>query len=203
MTANPGILMPSHMTAGTIHHLQDIFVLVLQHIYASTSQSCLQSKFHCLKCIKNLLFPQGQSNLTVKQMQEQACSRLHPLWREVTALNGRTFYFNPFTGRVSQERFEAPPSVQGGILSDEASLLHLCSACRKPQAMLTIPAMPSTELLQSACSQSLTMFATQQHVTLPGYGCDHVVSNVLVSKKVCIACLLSSVTHTSEVKALY
>jgi len=54
-------------------------------------------------------------------MQEQASSELHPLWREVTALNGRTFYFNPFTGRVSQERFEAPPSVQGGILSDEAS----------------------------------------------------------------------------------
>ncbi len=60
-------------------------------------------------------------------MQEQASSSLHPLWREVTALNGRTFYFNPFTGRVSQEQFEAPPSVQGGILSDEASLLHLCS----------------------------------------------------------------------------
>ena len=61
-------------------------------------------------------------------MQEQASSRLHPLWREVTAINGRTFYFNPFTGRVSQERFETPPSVQGGILSDEASLPHLCSA---------------------------------------------------------------------------
>ncbi|KAL0055911.1 hypothetical protein WJX82_005648 [Trebouxia sp. C0006] len=54
--------------------------------------------------------------------QEQASSSLHPLWREVTALNGRTFYFNPFTGRVSQEQFEAPPSVQGGILSDEMGL---------------------------------------------------------------------------------
>ncbi|KAL0019181.1 hypothetical protein WJX77_000293 [Trebouxia sp. C0004] len=57
-----------------------------------------------------------------KASQEQAGSRLHPLWREVTALNGRTFYFNPFTGRVSQEHFEAPPSVQGGILSDEMGL---------------------------------------------------------------------------------
>ncbi len=46
-TANPGIRMPSHMTAKPIHHLQDIYMLVLQHMYASTSQSCLQSKFHC------------------------------------------------------------------------------------------------------------------------------------------------------------
>ena len=53
-------------------------------------------------------------------MQGEATSELHPLWRKVTALDGRTFYYNPFTGRVSRRRFEAPPPVQGGILSDEA-----------------------------------------------------------------------------------
>lgn len=60
-------------------------------------------------------------------MQGEATSELHPLWRKVTALDGRTFYYNPFTGRVSRRRFEAPPPVQGGILSDEAcsrSVLH-------------------------------------------------------------------------------
>ncbi|KAL0055912.1 hypothetical protein WJX82_005648 [Trebouxia sp. C0006] len=65
---------------------------------------------------------QVQSCVVHTRSWEQASSSLHPLWREVTALNGRTFYFNPFTGRVSQEQFEAPPSVQGGILSDEMGL---------------------------------------------------------------------------------
>lgn len=118
-------------------------------------------------------------------MQEQASSRLHPLWHEVTALNGRTFCFNPFTGRVSQGRFEAPAPVQGGILSDEASLLHLCSTSCKSQAMSTDLSTPSTGFLQLACSHSLTMFATQQHVTLPCYKCNPIVSIALVMKRLC------------------
>ena len=57
----------------------------------------------------------------VSCMQDEAKVQLHPLWRQITALDGRTFYFNPFTGRVTRERFEAPPEVPGGILSDEVS----------------------------------------------------------------------------------
>lgn len=65
-------------------------------------------------------------------LQEQSSSELHPLWRKVTALNGQVFYFNPFTGRISQNAFPAPPSVPGGILSDEvapAIELELFSPC--------------------------------------------------------------------------
>ena len=53
--------------------------------------------------------------------QGEVEAALHPLWRQVTALNGRTFFFNPFTGRITSQRFSAPPAVLGGILSDEAS----------------------------------------------------------------------------------
>lgn len=44
---------------------------------------------------------------------------LHPLWREVKTLDGKTFYFSPFSGLLSLERFAAPPPVKGGILADE------------------------------------------------------------------------------------
>ena len=54
-------------------------------------------------------------------MQGEVEAALHPLWRQVTALDGCTFYFNPFTGRIASQRFSAPPAVLGGILSDEAS----------------------------------------------------------------------------------
>lgn len=44
---------------------------------------------------------------------------LHPLWREVTCLDGRTFYLNPASGQLSRTRFPAPAPVPGGILADE------------------------------------------------------------------------------------
>lgn len=47
---------------------------------------------------------------------------LHPLWRQIETLDGRTFYLNPFTGRLSRQRFAAPGAPPGGILCDEMGL---------------------------------------------------------------------------------
>jgi hypothetical protein len=44
------------------------------------------------------------------------------LWREVFALNGRTFYVNPFSGRLSRRFYPPPPPLRGGILADEMGL---------------------------------------------------------------------------------
>ena len=44
---------------------------------------------------------------------------VHPLWREVTCLDGQSFYVNPYTGLLSRTRFTAPEPVAGGILADE------------------------------------------------------------------------------------
>ena len=74
-------------------------------------------------------------------MQAQSSSALHPLWRKVVALDGRVFFFNPFTGRISKDAFPAPPPVLGGILSDEVPhILHLqhstFHSCLQAQALV-------------------------------------------------------------------
>ena len=42
-----------------------------------------------------------------------AAAGLHPLWRELALGSGRCLYVNPYTGRLSQERFLEPPAVPG------------------------------------------------------------------------------------------
>jgi hypothetical protein len=52
--------------------------------------------------------------------QEGGKVLLHPLWREVRCgSNGSAFYVNPYTGRLTTERFSAPTPPRGGILADE------------------------------------------------------------------------------------
>ncbi|EIE26712.1 hypothetical protein COCSUDRAFT_59229 [Coccomyxa subellipsoidea C-169] len=48
-----------------------------------------------------------------------ASDELHPLWREVTCLDGQRFYVNPYTGLLTRTRFSKPNRVPGGILADE------------------------------------------------------------------------------------
>ncbi|XP_069091339.1 E3 ubiquitin-protein ligase SHPRH [Pleurodeles waltl] len=47
---------------------------------------------------------------------------LHYLWREVTVLDGKKLYYNPFTGSIIRERPIAGPDWPGGILADEMGL---------------------------------------------------------------------------------
>ena len=47
---------------------------------------------------------------------------LHPLWREACTLDGRSFYINPFNGRLSKRPYPAPEVPRGGILCDEMGL---------------------------------------------------------------------------------
>ena len=54
---------------------------------------------------------------------------MHPLWREVHSLDGKTFYFSPFSGLLSLKPFAAPPPVKGGILADEMVSLRNTSPC--------------------------------------------------------------------------
>jgi E3 ubiquitin-protein ligase SHPRH len=43
-------------------------------------------------------------------------------WKELRSLDGKTFYFNMFTGAMSEERVCRVPEVCGGILADEMGL---------------------------------------------------------------------------------
>lgn len=66
---------------------------------------------------------------------------LHPLWRRVRALPGGfavRFFLNPFSGLVTQQRFEAPPPVRGELpaaadsrsqLTHLLSCMHRCTLC--------------------------------------------------------------------------
>ncbi|KAL9864869.1 E3 ubiquitin-protein ligase SHPRH-like [Geothlypis trichas] len=47
---------------------------------------------------------------------------LHFLWREVITLDGKTIYYNPFTGCIIREYPTAGPQWPGGILADEMGL---------------------------------------------------------------------------------
>lgn len=87
------------------------------------------------------------SNFTQKKAVGQG---LHPLWREVKDPDGRTFYVNPFSGRLSHTRFAAPGAPSGGILCDEMGLgktveLLACIAANrfkgvyKVRPLLTLP----------------------------------------------------------------
>ncbi|GAQ81004.1 hypothetical protein KFL_000680200 [Klebsormidium nitens] len=48
---------------------------------------------------------------------------VHPLWLQAEALEGgESFWYNPFTGRLSRTGFSAGGHVRGGILADEMGL---------------------------------------------------------------------------------
>ena len=67
--------------------------------------------------------------LSGAELSAQVSPGLHPLWREVHSLDGKTFYFSPFSGLLSLTPFAAPPPVKGGILADEMVSLRNASAC--------------------------------------------------------------------------
>ncbi|XP_040285441.1 E3 ubiquitin-protein ligase SHPRH [Bufo bufo] len=47
---------------------------------------------------------------------------LHPLWREVTTMDGIKLYYNPFSGSIIREHPAAAREWPGGILADEMGL---------------------------------------------------------------------------------
>jgi hypothetical protein len=42
------------------------------------------------------------------------------LWRECTSLDGKTFYVNKFTGKLSLEKYFAAEEPRGGILGNNS-----------------------------------------------------------------------------------
>ncbi|CAL8467045.1 g6581 [Coccomyxa elongata] len=56
------------------------------------------------------------------QVKKECLGELHPLWRQVTCIDGQIFYVNPFNGLLSRTPFPAPDPVPGGILADEMGM---------------------------------------------------------------------------------
>ncbi|RDD45665.1 E3 ubiquitin-protein ligase SHPRH [Trichoplax sp. H2] len=49
-------------------------------------------------------------------------STIHSLWRELKSIDGKQFYFNPYSSRITISRFNIAPLPPGGILADEMGL---------------------------------------------------------------------------------
>ncbi|EDV27774.1 uncharacterized protein TRIADDRAFT_53804 [Trichoplax adhaerens] len=49
-------------------------------------------------------------------------SIIHSLWRELKSIDGKQFYFNPYSSRITISRFNIAPLPPGGILADEMGL---------------------------------------------------------------------------------
>jgi hypothetical protein len=102
---------------------------------------------------------------------------LHILWREVQCLDGRKFYFNPFSGQINWKRFSQPPQVPGGILADEMVPI-LCD-----QHRITV-SWPSYTGIESLHSSSQALNSKHKEDALSGLcimlagGCPHTVWHV-------------------------
>lgn len=59
------------------------------------------------------------------QSQHGATMR-NPLWIELTALDGSSYFVNRYTHQISRHEFKIPSFVPGGILAEEMGTLILC-----------------------------------------------------------------------------
>ncbi|XP_069811452.1 E3 ubiquitin-protein ligase SHPRH isoform X2 [Dendropsophus ebraccatus] len=96
-----------------------------------------------------------QNEAVTWMLQRESCNRvpssenaLHPLWREVTTVDGIKIFYNPFSGCIIRERPAAAHEWPGGILADEMGLgktvevlsLILCHPRKDVRAdLLTLP----------------------------------------------------------------
>ncbi|KAL9963008.1 hypothetical protein ACROYT_G032169 [Oculina patagonica] len=146
----------------------------------------------------------GYQRRAVKWMlrKEQGCQRtfytkqldadtIHPLWREVHSLDGKLIYFNPYTGRLTKERFCLPSLPLGGILADEMGLgktveVIACILChRKPSSdhkslNKTATAGQYSSISQTSTATSLNKEPSKLESTerdISSQGTDGTVSN--------------------------